>query len=1050
MDQTQPPASPPPPRRPRRWFRVTFKWCRIAVLLLLLVVILLGLFLNHVGLPDWLNQRVQDQFRSKGWDLKYSRLRLRWYRGIVAEDLQLERTRGRNGPHLFLQTAEFQLDWKAFWHFDLEANSVLLRGGRLVWEFAATNQPRRTLQLVRVAGQLNFLNGDAWDLSFLETDLLGAHVRFRGEITNASYIREWRLPTRPRPPEPSPAGPWNRLLAEAEKLHFTGRPELQVSFTGDAQNWKSFDAQVRFAGEGLESPWLTGTNLALNAHLLPSLNTNDTVRVELRFTTDAMRSPWVAATNVDLTLVTEPSLTHLIPTNTLALLELRQATSPWGRAGRILVELRSSPSPTNTSFNLTHLDVSLEEFKSPWVSGRQARATSTALHPASELFPMALDTLCTAQDPASPYATSRWAQARFRLELPPQSAWRLAETNRPWLERIKNWPFDLTGTASNLIAPHLAVRKSELSLRWHAPRLEWEANVDRPDAGGRFNGAWNTQTRDVQFQLQARAQPDLAAPWVGPNIQPWLSFCTFAAPPRLLVSGRFVLPDWTNASPDRWPELFPSLEASGRFESDAGRCRSIPFLSAQVPFALTNLVWSTPGLSLFRPEGVIEAAGRVDPRRGDFKAGVRTGIDPMALRPAFTDVRAGRVFDMFEFQLPPHLEGELAGNWNDWSTLRGQGRVLLTNFAFRGQSIHSCQARLLYDHRFLSILGPQVLREGEEGHADGVGIDLVHPRLFLTNAVGNIAPRAITKCIGPQTAAALEPYAFERPPAARVEGSIPLGTNDGTEDLKFELAGGPFHWQRFHLDEIKGMIHWRGVYLDLTNVVGRWRGADLNGWAHFDFTPRDTDLFNFMVQADNVDLKVVLKDLEPGRTNKVEGTLNGILHVTSADTHNWNSWQGQGYARMTNGLLWDIPVFGVFSPLLNAFFPGLGNSRARHATATFRIHNSVIQSHDVVIRGNFLRMNYQGTVDFEQRVDGRMDAEILRDMPGLGLLVSKLLWPVTKLFEYRITGTLQQPKTEELNPVSRLLMMPLHPIKTLKDLEEKLQEKPPPATTPKE
>ncbi|HXI53761.1 MAG TPA: hypothetical protein VNH84_19740, partial [Candidatus Saccharimonadales bacterium] len=63
-----------------------------------------------------------------------------------------------------------------------------------------------------------------------------------------------------------------------------------------------------------------------------------------------------------------------------------------------------------------------------------------------------------------------------------------------------------------------------------------------------------------------------------------------------------------------------------------------------------------------------------------------------------------------------------------------------------------------------------------------------------------------------------------------------------------------------------------------------------------------------------------------------------------------------------------------------------------------------------------------------------------------GFLVSKLLWPVTKLFDYRITGTLDQPKTEKVYMLSRILMMPLHPLKTLKDLinlEEKGSEKPP-------
>jgi hypothetical protein len=79
-------------------------------------------------------------------------------------------------------------------------------------------------------------------------------------------------------------------------------------------------------------------------------------------------------------------------------------------------------------------------------------------------------------------------------------------------------------------------------------------------------------------------------------------------------------------------------------------------------------------------------------------------------------------------------------------------------------------------------------------------------------------------------------------------------------------------------------------------------------------------------------------------------------------------------------------------------------------------------------------MNYKGTVDFEQKVDGGMEAELLRDFPAFGFLISKVLWPVTKLFAYEITGTLNDPKTKERYFIPQALMAALHPLKTLKDL----------------
>jgi hypothetical protein len=98
-----------------------------------------------------------------------------------------------------------------------------------------------------------------------------------------------------------------------------------------------------------------------------------------------------------------------------------------------------------------------------------------------------------------------------------------------------------------------------------------------------------------------------------------------------------------------------------------------------------------------------------------------------------------------------------------------------------------------------------------------------------------------------------------------------------------------------------------------------------------------------------------------------------------------------------------------------------------------------------------MRMDYQGTVDLRDRVDGRMEAELLRDLPAIGFVISKVLWPVTKLFEYRITGTLSDPKTQPLYVLPKILLMPFHPIKTIKDLipeEPKPLAEPPPPTPP--
>lgn len=1023
------------PTRRRGWriFFTTFKWCRISVLLLLLIVVVLGLFLNRVGLPDWLETRVVEQFHDLGWDISFSRLRLRWYHGIVAEDLQLQRTNTTQGPHLFIRVAEFRLNARALQHLDLEADSVMLRGATLRWPLPGTNLPQRTFALDDAGGELLFHPGDRWELKYLEGALLGIHVAFHGDITNASTIREWQMPSQPPKPGAAPGAFWHQFLTEVEKVRFDGRPVLNVVFGGDARDGRSVQALMKFTALGAHSPWGAGTNIWLALNITPPPRATDPLRGDLRLTAERVQTPWLSSTNVDLTVVAEPSLTHLVPTNLLALIELQGARTSWSAADRLFVEARINPDPTNAAQRTTRLDISANRLDAGTTLAGYAHVTTAAVHPATNFLPAGLETIATAHDLRTPWATSYWAQAATKLELTNLASLRLSESNVAWPDRLREIPIDVGASFSNAMALRLSPELVSVTARWRYPVVKSELVMEMANSSASLASTIDAASRESDFKVSSRLATAAAAPFLGTNVQAWLAHASLPSPARLKAEGRLRLPPWGEAWAVHQDALLNSLAAAGTLETEAGGFYGVNFSSITAPFAVTNLAWRLPALVIARPEGELNVDGALDQKTGDFTGTIRSRVDLLALKAAFTEPRP-KIFAWCELGVPAQIDARLDGNLRDLGTFQATADVALTNVVFRGVPVKAAVAQLAYSNQFLSILRPQVWREGEHAIADGVGIDLTQPRLFLTNAVGRLAPRAVTKTIGPLTDRAVSPFVFDIPPLARAEGSVPIGETDGTENMHFEIEGGPFHWQVFNLEQIKGSLYWRGNSLLVTNLQGRWHGADVTGWTHFDFSARDTDYFSFYTRVTNVNLRAVLRDLQPGKTNKVEGTLAGELRVTSGNTKDWKSWQGYGQAQMTNGLLWDIPLFKVFSPVLNAFFPGLGNSRARHATATYQITNSVILSTNLEIRATAMRMKYDGTVDFEQRVAGTMEAELFRDLPAFGYLFSKLLWPVTKLFEYEISGTLENPKIKQRYLLSHLFKLPFAPIETMKEL----------------
>jgi hypothetical protein len=292
----------------------------------------------------------------------------------------------------------------------------------------------------------------------------------------------------------------------------------------------------------------------------------------------------------------------------------------------------------------------------------------------------------------------------------------------------------------------------------------------------------------------------------------------------------------------------------------------------------------------------------------------------------------------------------------------------------------------------------------------------------------------IARAIGAHIGRAIEPYHFSQPPTAGAYGVIPM---HGEEDanLHFVIEGGPFHWFKFNADKISGEIHWTGLKLRLSKVQADFYGGAAGGEAEFAFHSGEPTDFKFSANITNCLLQPLISDYL-NRTNQLEGFVSGNIVVTEARTEDWHSANGYGHLKLRDGLIWDIPVFGIFSPVLNGIMPGLGNSRATAANCSFVMANGVLVTQDLEIRSAAMRLQYRGTLDLEGDVRAKVEAELLRDMWLVGPIVSTVFWPVTKMFEYRVYGTLGQPKTEPVYIIPRLVLLPFQPLRALKGLLE--------------
>lgn len=1039
------------PAQARFWrvARRLFRWLRIALLLAVLLAMIGGIYLNLVGLPDFLKRRVAAELRAHGLELEFTRLRLRWYRGIVAEHVRLGSTHENTGPQMAIEELDLRPNSEALRRFKLHIESVVFQRGRVVWTLIESNRPTQVVSLDRIDAELRLLPEDRWELRKFQARFLEATIQLSGTLTNASYLLA-------RKPAPAGARTNDFFHAAREGLrrfadaltHYqlAATPALSLNFNGDARDWTHFDANLQFTAPEASTPWGQAQHILLVVQRAPAGTARRPGEAELLASAERVHSRWGRAQSVRVVTQVLPSFTHPWPTNGLFHLELKSVETPWGRAQNLQGTARFSPVATNADLLQADTWLTTTDLRTPWGQAAAGRLTAQTVHSLTNPIPAAGSAEVDLDRLQTEWAGVSHAHLNLRHNLrAPGLAARGDPSWARWAE-LEPFAFDWDAELTEVTSPRLQADKIISLGTWRAP----EVNVSRLHAelyGGQFEAAGRLDVATRQLEVAGSSNFDVQriSPLLTAKSQRWLAQYSWKQPPKLEGEVRLVLPAWTNREPDWRAEVPPTLQLRAHFDVGDGAFRGVPASSARSHLVYSNQFWHFPDLVVTRPEGQAELAYHANDRTKDYHWRIRSRLDLKVLKPLFDEAQQ-RGFDYFEFTTPPFIDGEVWGRWTEQDRTGFAARVTATNFTFRGERVEDFSAEAAYTNLLLTLKDARLLRPEGQATAPEVRLEFSSGTVRVTNAFSTLDPQAVARAIGPKAAEHFSDYQFLKPPAARVNGVIPMRERDrALTDVRFVATGGPFAWWKFQVPQISGSVAWRGDTLTLTNLQAAFYQGHGGGYASFDFSPAKGNDFQFQADINGANLPELMADLTT-QTNNLEGALSGRLTITAANTADRQSWQGHGRVTLRDGLVWEIPIFGIFSPALDAIMPGLGRSRASEGTATFTITNSVIRSEDLEIRAPALRMHYAGTVDFAGRVDARVEAALLRDTWLIGRVVSLALWPLTKLFEYKVSGTLAQPKSEPLY-VPKLLLFPLHPLRTLKELFSE-EPKNPPAPTP--
>ncbi len=952
--------------------RLCFRWFRRAFLLAVIALICGIVWLDRVGVPDFLKRRLVESLRTQGIELEFSRLRLSIVHGLFAENVRLGQPAGAdtNTPALSAREVWLDLDDAAALHGRLHLDGLTLRQGRFVLPLSPTN----ALTLDHIQTDLRFGLNDTWSLDKFHADFAGAQFALSGDIVHAPEIRRWAIFRRANTGNAAAARARLKKFADAlGKIHLNGAPQLTLAFVGDARDVHSFNARLAVTAPAVQSSWGDARAVQFTAKLTAPADapTNATLLAGFWTNLQPFRLAWTA-----------------------------QAA-----------ELRSGKANADTV-----------ECDGVW---RAPELTLTKLSARQAAWP--------------PSVSVRDLEAEADLTAPAAVA---TNSDASWSWWTNAQPYQLVWMArlGQLASEKLNADSISLGGCWQAPVLTL-TNLSARIGGGPLEGQvrLNVATREFEFTNSLRFDLHAIAVLLTDKTRERLAAMSWTQPPSLSASGSLILPAWTNRQPDWRGEVQPTVRLLGELAFTNAVVFGATIDLAELQFAYSNLVWRLPAGVVAQSRTRLEISGNEDDATKDYRWHVAGNFDPAAIRPFLTASNAVRGFGIVQFTEPVRLDAEVWGRLYDYNGIGATGRVALTNFTVRSQSVDNITGDFFYTNRVVEFFNSRLWRGAQTMTADLITLDLNRQLISFKNGYSTADPVAVTRAIGPKTAHIMEPYHFLQPPTALVEGSVPLhdinGANDVNEaDLRFDIVGGvPFECLKLRAARITGTIHWRGQTLEVTNIAAQLYGGSGTGSASFDFrVPHEGADYQFTATVTNINLRALAADLST-RPNHIEGALSSRLVVTRADTRDWRTLDGFGQARLRDGLIWDIPLFGLLSPVLNTISPGLGDSRATDAEASFTITNGVFRSDPLEINTGMTRLRYSGTVDTRENVNARVTAQLLHNLWGLGPLISTIFMPVTKLFEYKVTGTLQDPKKEPVF-VPKLLFLPLHPIRTLEGL----------------
>ncbi len=424
--------------------------------------------------------------------------------------------------------------------------------------------------------------------------------------------------------------------------------------------------------------------------------------------------------------------------------------------------------------------------------------------------------------------------------------------------------------------------------------------------------------------------------------------------------------------------------------------------------------------------GAGKAAGRIDHRMDTalMKGKGRTSFDLTLLIPVFKglDMNAqARLLSDFRFHdNMPRTEFDFTRLCESNGFFNIEGSFWMEDCRFRTVAVERIDGNMTgsFSPTNSNVMVEDLLIARKEGTMRG-NFE-VDPRNAAVRFAGNssIHPHALARIVDVYPTNLMEQLSFKGPVRINAKGKVNYRQPENS-DIEAEVEAGNLGLRMFTADTCNFRLRSTGITNYLTGISGEIYDGTFSGNCRFDlpYKARTNVAYACKGKIHRAELEKIVSAITTNAAWDTSGEFTLDLEIFGLTGKGMgNTVTGEGKVRLREGKVFTMPLFGGFTKIMTRTIPGLNFVLSQNEVeAEFEIERNMIKSDLVLIEGDVLSLHADGDYYFDNSLDYKVQVRLLKERAFVGKILQTLMWPITTLFEFRLRGTLKNPRWYPVN-----------------------------------